>query len=98
MSANPFTVCVDDGSLTPLPGSYVRMSTARRHASVAARETGALMAVCLHGVPKLIAHPNGSFSAPQGVQTDMRTNCTKDQGTGPCFCVACREDRRKGKR
>lgn len=94
MTSNPFTVCFDDGALTPLPGSYLRMATARRHASQAARETGALMAVCLHGTPKLMAHPDGSFSAPEGMAADPRRNCTRGQVDRPCFCEQCRADRR----
>jgi hypothetical protein len=90
-----FTVCYDDGKLTPLPGSYARMSNARRHAIVAARETGALMAVCLNGTPKLLVHPNGTCAAPKGMEVDMRRNCIKGSER-PCFCDNCRAERRRG--
>lgn len=72
-------------------------STARKRAATAARFLGRNMAVVRNGdrVAYVIG-PDGRVSTPPGVTVAERENCTRGSGR-PCFCTACRAERKAGR-
>lgn len=66
------------------------MTTARRAAVAASAEAASdVLIVRAPDRPVLVVHPDGTFDPPAG----MKGACTRNAGTGPCFCAACRADR-----
>jgi hypothetical protein len=73
-----------------LPDSeYQHAQTARARAALEAAQENRAVAVCAAGKPRYIMHPDGSRTAPEG----MASVCTRGSDR-PCFCPACREERR----
>lgn len=44
-----------------------------------------------------IIDPDGTRRPPDGVKFEKRENCTRSEDGPPCFCIACRADRRAGR-
>lgn len=75
------------------PFSCEHMTTARRCAMLAAVRAEVDVLVERNGRPTLLVHPDGSFDRPPG----EKSNCTRNAGTGPCFCPSCRAIRREAR-
>ncbi len=71
-------------------------TTARKRALGAARDSGRQVTVKRGDREAYVVTPAGHILAPSGVETDDRENCKRALGTdGPCFCTACRAERRE---
>lgn len=45
-----------------------------------------------------IIEPDGTRRPPDGAKFERRENCTRSEDGPPCFCTACRADRRPASR
>ena len=71
-------------------------TTARTRALDAARVQGRHVSVLRGGRAAYTVSPEGHILPPNGAIADARESCKRALGTdGPCFCSACRAERRE---
>lgn len=78
-------------------GNAMHARTARANAESEARESNRAIQVVRNVTVSYIIEPDGTRRPPDGAKFEKRENCTRTEDGPPCFCIACRADRRVGR-